>query len=395
MNTDNNKLKLTISPSTQAADGSSTIEAEATAYIDQDDSISYPDPPVEIVFELPEGKGVAFKGSPTATTTSRKTLTDSGRIESPVYFYSDKAIKDGTLTAYWKDDKENTLQQQTFTFTATDDYALDFTTPPPSNNQPANGSAANMGQVVVTDQQNTLSDAVVVKFEFKEGLAKFVLTDNPYIQAHSNETTLYVLTHKNENGQDVAEAAFTANSNNLPETVILQASLRDYTDVPPTTQKFSFTVLAGLVTLQAYDNTYWSLYPVNSEYGPVTAINCEKTEPDSNCVFTAIPIEGDLFALLCPDGKYVTVYPEGEFDEEELVNFLVSSDEKPGLLSIFKIDYSDNGSITFQWPTVGLYVAKAGEEGALPSPLMALGTPDPIPTECYFTLTNMVALDKP
>ncbi|GAB1584752.1 hypothetical protein [Phyllobacterium phragmitis] len=177
MSTDNNKLKLTINPNTQAADGHSKIKADATAYIDNGGIISYPDPPVEIVFELPEGTGATFEGSPT-NTTSRKTLIGSGRIESPVYFYSDKVIENGTLKAYWKEDKENTLQQKTFTFTAT---SVPGFIKPTNNFAPADGSSTITLQVGLSGN----NQEATITFSEKTGTVKFT---PPSVQVQSGKT---------------------------------------------------------------------------------------------------------------------------------------------------------------------------------------------------------------
>jgi hypothetical protein len=115
MSTDNNKLSLKVIGSPQPADNSSTIEAEAVAYIDAGTGvITYPDP-VEVVFELPKGSGALFTDT-NAETTSRKTLKASGRIQTPVYFKSSQAIDNGILQAYWQADPANTLQQKPFSF---------------------------------------------------------------------------------------------------------------------------------------------------------------------------------------------------------------------------------------------------------------------------------------
>jgi hypothetical protein len=115
MSTDNNKLSLKVIGSPQPADNSSSIEAEAVAYIDAGTGvITYPDP-VEVVFELPKGSGALFTDT-NAETTSRKTLKASGRIQTPVYFKSSQAVANGNLRAYWQDDPANTLQQKPFTF---------------------------------------------------------------------------------------------------------------------------------------------------------------------------------------------------------------------------------------------------------------------------------------
>jgi hypothetical protein len=116
MSDDNNELALKVIGSPQPADGSSTISADATAYIQQGDVISYPDP-LEIVFELPAG-GAVFTDT-NNQTTSRMTLKESGRIASPVQFLSSNPVNNGMLIAYWKNDPDHTRQQKPFTFAPT------------------------------------------------------------------------------------------------------------------------------------------------------------------------------------------------------------------------------------------------------------------------------------
>jgi hypothetical protein len=120
----------------------------------------------------------------------------------------------------------------------------------------ANGKSADQGEAIVTDNGGSLASPVIVRFEFTQGAAKFVLTGDTNIQPGSTEQVLYVKTHS-ENGNDIAKASFT-DSTAAGETVTLKASLPDHPEVQPATLDFSFQALAlhnyAIVLIPQADN---------------------------------------------------------------------------------------------------------------------------------------------
>ncbi|MFM0564584.1 hypothetical protein [Paraburkholderia sediminicola] len=178
-------------------------------------------------------------------STSQKLLVqthnENGQTIADAYF-TDTAPEGVTLTGQLQNDADvSGTQDFAFTQVATHNYSLAFTVPPLANNQAADGTPADEGQIVVTDNGGRIAAPVIVEFTFTDGSAQFVTTGDPNIQGGSTPTTLHVRTHYDESlGKDLANASFT---DQTAEGVTLKASLPDHTEAGSPTQDFTFAAV--------------------------------------------------------------------------------------------------------------------------------------------------------
>ncbi|WP_116137691.1 hypothetical protein [Trinickia diaoshuihuensis] len=105
-----------------------------------------------------------------------------------------------------------------------------------SGGEPADGNAKNAAQAVVTQSGHGLARPMTVRFVFLDGSARFD-TSGPDVQSGSDEHTLDVLTHKDAQGRDIAEARF---SDTIAETVTVQACVYRQPGGSSRTQDFVF-----------------------------------------------------------------------------------------------------------------------------------------------------------
>jgi hypothetical protein len=283
----------------QVADGSTPDQGQAVV-TDNGGALKSP---VIVKFEFASSTSAKFvvtgddniQPGSTATTLYVQTHYDSnlGKNIANASF-TDTTAEGVTLKTSLKDYPDVTPKTQDFTFKAvvTHNYALALTDPSPANNQPADGTSADKGQAVVTDNGGALTDPVIVKFECTRGSPKFVLTGDSNIQPGSTAATLDVQTHYDSNlGKDIANASFT---DSAIEGVTLKASLRDNPLVPYKTQDFTFGP-AGQRFLFLY-TTYYYLR-VNEDGQTVALVDVESPSDGSPYnpffIFTAQPYETD------------------------------------------------------------------------------------------------------
>lgn len=212
----------------------------------------------KIVVQVPSGQtdwhprpGDTLRGYLNETPSENVVYIDSGNVRHLSWEtkFDPDAIPDGTYQAAYTKTNEvgDTLyslkQTVVIAGSGASSYRLELDSLTP-NGEPADGSAKNAARAVVTQNGKALAQPLTVRFAFQNGSAHFD-TSGTYVQAGSDERTLYVLTHKHTDGSDIADALF---SDTVAETVTVEARLYRQPDEPMRTGDFAF----GSVSTQRY-----------------------------------------------------------------------------------------------------------------------------------------------
>jgi hypothetical protein len=178
-------------------------------------------------------------GSTDTKLIVRTHLDENGNDIADACFH-DAQAESVTLIATLVDHPEVPGGKKDFAFSAIS-ASFDLAMSVISDDLPADGTSADQGRAVVTENGGALQAPKIVKFTFDSGASARFDTTKPagYVQPNSSATVLYVKTHfDNDANKDIADAYFT---DCVVEAVALTASLADEPQTQPRTQEFQFT----------------------------------------------------------------------------------------------------------------------------------------------------------